>query len=514
VSRKLQLALAVGTACVAAAALAVPAGAAPPPSAPDAVAAASQSAASFVAAKPAVLKASANEQFVQQGVMSSAGLQYVSYERTFQGMPVIGGDFVVVTDKSGAVQDTSVAQDRAIGSLATIPKISAAKAMSVARKQLDRVDTAANPVLSVYALGDSPRLVWDTLVVGVSQGEFSSQSVYVDALTGAVVDSAEHVAHGTANSAINGPNPITIQTTSSGGRFLLRDPAHPTVQCQDAANNTTFSKTTDSWGNGNGTSRETGCADALFAAETEERMLTQWLGRNSFDGNGGGWPIRVGLQDLNAFYDGTQVQIGHNQANQWISAIDVVAHEHGHGIDDHTPGGISRRGTQEFVADTFGASTETFANEPSPFDVPDFLVGEEINLVGQGPIRNMFNPSALGDPNCFSSSIPNTEVHAAAGPGNHWFYLVAQGSNPTNGMPNSPTCNGSRVTGIGTRNAITIMYNAMLRKTTASGYPRYRLWTLQAAKALTPGNCTNFNTVKAAWNAISVPAQTGEPTCP
>jgi hypothetical protein len=153
VSRKFQLALAVGTACVAAAALAVPAGAAPPPSAPDALAAASQSAASFVAAKPAVLKASADEQFVQQGVVSSAGLQYVSYERTFHGMPVIGGDFVVVTDKSGAVQDLSVAQDRAIGSLSTIPKISAAKAMSVARKQMDRVDTAATPVLSVYALG-------------------------------------------------------------------------------------------------------------------------------------------------------------------------------------------------------------------------------------------------------------------------------------------------------------------------------------------------------------------------
>jgi len=244
-----------------------------------------------------------------------------------------------------------------------------------------------------------------------------------------------------------------------------------------------------------------------------------WDGRGGFgrgggwDGNGGGWPIRVGLNDLNAFYDGTQIQIGHNQANQWISSIDVVAHESGHGIDDHTPGRISRRGTQEFVADVFGASTEWFANEPAQFDGPDFLVGEKINLVDSGPIRNMFNPSALGDPNCFSSAIPNTEVHAAAGPGNHWFYLLAEGSNPTNGQPTSPTCNGSTVTGIGVQSAVTIFYNAMLMKTTASGYPRYRLWTLTAAKNLTPGNCTNFNAVKAAWNAISVPAQSGEPTC-
>ncbi|MCU1687440.1 MAG: zinc metalloprotease, partial [Amycolatopsis sp.] len=33
------------------------------------------------------------------------------------------------------------------------------------------------------------------------------------------------------------------------------------------------------------------------------------------------------------------------------------------------------------------------------------------------------------------------------------------------------------------------------------------------AKNLFPGSCTQFNTVKAAWDAISVPAQAGDPTC-
>jgi Zn-dependent metalloprotease len=363
--------------------------------------------------------------------------------------------------------------------------------------------------------GSAPRLAWDARVTGFDGSEYSVQSVYVDALTGAVLGTQEHVSDGTGNTVWNGPTPVQIATTHSGSNFLLRDPAHPTEQCQDAANNRTFTKTTDTWGNGNATNRETGCADAMFVIQKENAMLSQWLGRNSFDGNGGGWPIRVGLNDENAFYDGTQVQVGHNTAGQWITSLDVVAHEHGHGIDDHTPGGISRGATQEFVADVFGASTEWFANEPAPFDTPDFLVGERINLVGTGPIRNMFNPSAINNnPNCFSSSVPNGEVHASAGPGNHWFYLVAEGTNPTNGQPTSPTCNNSRVTGIGVQAAVTIFYNAMLRKTTASGYPRYRLWTLQAAKALTPGNCTNFNTVKAAWNAVSVPAQAGEPACP
>ena len=241
-------------------------------------------------------------------------------------------------------------------------------------------------------------------------------------------------------------------------------------------------------------------------------MLTDWLGRNGMDGNGGAWPIRVGLNDENAYYDGTQVQIGHNTAGQWIGSIDVVAHEMGHGIDDHTPGGISGSGTQEFVADTFGAATEWFANELAPYDPPDFLVGEEVNLVGSGPIRNMYNPSALGDPNCYSSSIPGAEVHAAAGPGNHWFYLLVAGHRPTASRPARPaTARRSPASGI--QKAIRIMYNAMLMKTSSSSYLKYRTWTLTAAKNLYPGSCTEFNTVKAAWDAVSVPAQSGDPTC-
>ena len=68
----------------------------------------------------------------------------------------------------------------------------------------------------------------------------------------------------------------------------------------------------------------------------------------------------------------------------------------------------------------------------------------------------MYNPSALGDPNCWSRRIKNTEVHAAAGPLNHWFYLLSQGSN---GSPAVPTCNGSTVTGLGIQTAGKIFYN-------------------------------------------------------
>jgi Zn-dependent metalloprotease len=285
----------------------------------------------------------------------------------------------------------------------------------------------------------------------------------------------------------------------------------PSLVCQNAATNATFTGADDVWGDGNPATRETGCVDAFYSAEMERQMLSAWDGRNGMNGSGGWVPTRVGLDDINAYYDGSQVQIGHNTANQWIGSLDVVAHEYGHGIDDKTPGGISRGGTQEFVADTFGAATEWYADNPA--DTPDYTVGEEINLVGSGPIRVMYNPSLAGDANCYSKRVAAGEVHAAAGPGNHWFYLVAEGSNPTNGQPASPTCNGATVTGIGIQKSEQIMYNAMLLKTSRSSYLTYRTWTLTAAKNLFPGSCTEFNTVKAAWDAVRVPAQKGDPTC-
>jgi Zn-dependent metalloprotease len=473
---------------------------------------AADAAATLVASRAPALHASADDAFVQRQVISSAGLKYVQYDRTYKGLPVYGGDFVVATNDSGQVLSTSVAQDTAINLASITPVVSKAKAESAARAQLATVDSVAPATLITYALG-TPRLAWESTVSGRDADGPSKLSVIVDALTGAVLHTQEHVLNGDATSGWNGPSPVHIDTTQSGSTFSMRDPSLTNVSCQNASGNTVFSGPDDLWGNGNPTDRETGCADALFALQTEKKMLSQWLGRNGFDGTGGGWPVRVGLNDLNAFYDGSQVQIGHNQSNQWISSIDVVAHEHGHGIDDHTPGGISGGGTQEFVADVFGTATEWFANEPSQFDGPDYTIGERINLVGNGPIRNMYNPSALNHPNCYSSSIPGTEVHAAAGPGNHWFYLLAEGSNPTNGQPTSSTCNNSAVTGLGIQKAVKIFYNAMLTKTSGSSYLRYRTWTLTAAKNLFPGSCAEFNTVKAAWDAVSVPAQSADPTC-
>ncbi|MFJ1703834.1 M28 family peptidase [Kitasatospora sp. NPDC088346] len=368
--------------------------------------------------------------------------------------------------------------------------------------------------LVVRVKDGSARLAWETVLTGRTATAPSHPHVFVDARTGEVVDSYDDVRAGTITSKWNGPSPLTISTTASGSTYSLRDPARPGLSCADYSSGQVFSKSGDSWGTGSATSKETGCADVMWAAQKEWDMLRDWLGRNGHNGNGGSWPVKVGLNDVNAYWDGSSISIGHNNANEWIAAMDVVGHEFGHGIDQYTPGGANNEsGLGEATGDIMGALTEAYANEPAPYDAPDYTVGEMINLVGSGPIRVMYNPSQVGgNPNCYSASIPTTEEHAAAGPLNHWFYLLAEGSAPGGGKPSSPTCNSSSVTGIGIRDAGRVFYGGMLLKTSGMTYKRYRTATLTAAKNLDPG-CTMFNRAKAAWDAVSVPAQSGDPAC-
>lgn len=509
----LIVALAAGTVAASAMVAATGPAAAAPLDPAAAAALASDKADALVAGRPAILHAGSNETFQQQKVIQSSGLNYVPYKRTYKGLPVEGGDFVVVTDAAGQTKATSVAQSAPIGELGTTAKITGTAAAATAKAQLKTVNMVEDTKLVVLAEeGQAARLAWQTTVAGTNAEGPSRLTVDVDAATGQVLRTTERVIDvaGTGTGWINGS--VTIDTTQSGSSYLLQDPSHTSIRCQNSSGNATFSGPDNVWGNGSGTDRETGCVDAFYVAQKQYAMLSSWLGRNGQNGNGGAWPIRVGLNDQNAYYDGTQIQIGKNTAGQWIASADVVGHELGHGIDDTTPGGISRSGTQEFVADTIGAATEWFINNPN--DAPDYQVGEEVNLVGSGPIRYMYNPSLAGDSNCYSSSTPGSEVHAAAGPGNHWFYLMAEGTNPANGQPASTRCSGSgAITGLGIQNAMKIMYNAMLMKTSSSSYLKYRTWTLTAAKNLFPNSCDQFNTVKAAWDAVNVPAQSADPTC-
>ncbi|MEU1389274.1 M4 family metallopeptidase [Nonomuraea sp. NPDC005730] len=452
---------------------------------------------------------------LSSNVAGTYGLQYLTYERTYKGLPVYGGEVVVGTDRAGQVIQQVVTGQTAKIKVGTEPSVTGRQAAATARALLPQVDEVTTAKLVVHATSATPKLAWRVQVAGrTATGRPSVLDVFVDARSGSLIDKFDKVHEGTGRGFYNGT--VTIDTSGSAGSYRMVDTTRPGLQC-GGQNGSAYTKSSDSWGNGSGTDLETACVDALYAAQMEWNMLRDWLGRNGHSGTGRSFPIRVGLNDVNAFWNGSYTTFGHNQAgNQQATPMDVVGHEFGHSVFTNTPGGDNGNnevgGLNESTGDIFGALTEAYANNPN--DPPDYQVGEEVNLVGNGPIRYMYNPSQVGDPNCYSTAIPTTEVHAAAGPQNHWFYLLAEGNNPGGGKPSSPICQGgpSSVTGVGIQKAGKIFMGTLQAKTQPWTHAKARVASLNAAKALFPNSCVEFNTVKSAWDAVSVRG-TSDPTC-
>lgn len=473
--------------------------------------AAATAADAYVGRHGAAFRKSGGDDFVRAAVQAgSRGTYYVAYERTYRGLPVIGGDFVVAVDAESKATGATSGQERVIQLDSVTATVPAATARQQARAQVGTATSASAPRLVVFAQG-TPRLAWETVVNGRHEGHPTKLHVITDARTGAFVDSWDEVVMGTGSGYYNGS--VTIGTSGSGSSWSIVDGGRSGQQC-GGQNGAAYTGTDDAWGTGAATNLETACVDVQYAQNKEWDMLSAWLGRSGIKGNGTGYPARVGLADVNAYFNGSFTNYGHSQDNaRQLTAIDIVAHENGHGIFATTPGGSTgdneTGGMNESTGDIFGALTEFYANNPN--DPGDYLVGEEADLVGQGPIRNMANPGALGDPNCWTSSIKNTEVHAAAGPLNHWFTLLSVG---TGGNPSSPTCNSSTVAGVGIQTAGKIFYNGLLMKNSYWDHADARVATLTAVKNLYPTDCAKYASVKAAWDAVSVPAQSGEPGAP
>ncbi|MFI8104611.1 M4 family metallopeptidase [Streptomyces sp. NPDC086023] len=457
------------------------------------------------------LRHGADEELVRTSVTPWAnGLYYAGYQRTYRGLPVVGGDAVVLTDSTGRVRNVAAAPAPAIrtGTKATV---SAAAATATARRQLARTESATRPALTVLLKDGRALLTWHTRVSGrTAKNAPSVLDTYVDARTGAIARATEKVSHADGRGYHNGN--VTIDTAASS----MTDPNRSGFRC-GGQNGSAYTGSSP-WGNGGANDLVTACVDIMYAAQRESDMLKQWFGYNGINGQGGMVPARAGLTEVNAYYDGSKTTYGRNQngTNQ-LTGIDVVAHEYGHEIFDKTPGSAGNSnengGLNESTGDIFGALTEHFANNPN--DTPDYTVGEKLNFLGDNkPIRYMYNPSLHNnDPNCYNQLTSNTEVHAAAGPQNHWFYLLAEGSNPGGGKPASPICSGgpSSVTGIGIQKAGKIFMGALLSKTSSWNHLAARKATLASAKN-TYGS-TECLAVKAAWDAIRVPAQSGETDC-
>jgi Zn-dependent metalloprotease len=100
------------------------------------------------------------------------------------------------------------------------------------------------------------------------------------------------------------------------------------------------------------------------------------------------------------------------------------------------------------------------------------------------------------------------DVHLSAGVGDHFFYLLSEGSGKKtiNGMKyDSSTCDGKDITGIGRDVAAKIWYQALTRYfTSGTDYGSARAAVANAATDLFGASSKELAAVNAAWDAVNV----------
>ncbi|MFE0736543.1 M4 family metallopeptidase [Streptomyces sp. NPDC058855] len=461
---------------------------------------------------------SGREKLVVRDVVKDAdGTVHTRFERTYDGLPVLGGDLVVHRKKSGAHAAT-----KATGARISVPTTTAAVPAAAAGKAAlaSGENQAENPTSTrkvIWAATGRPTLAWETVVTGLQHdGTPSERHVVTDATTGKELYSYEAVATGTGHTQYSGQ--VTLGTAPS---YTLTDTArggHKTYDLKGATSGTgtLFTNTTDIWGNGLATHRETAAADAHYGAAVTWDFYKNELGRNGIRGDGAAAYSRVhyGNAYVNAFWSDSCfcMTYGDGAGNaRPLTSLDVAGHEMTHGLTSATAGlrySKESGGLNEATSDILGTSVEFYAANAA--DTGDYLIGEKIDIRGNGtPLRYMDKPSRDGSSaDYWSSSLGRLDVHHSSGPANHFFFLLAEGSGArtVNGVSyNSPTYDNSTLTGIGREKAYKIWYKALSTYMTSSTtYAGARTATLSAATDLYGAGSAEYNAVAAAWAAVNV----------
>ena len=492
-----------------------------------------RSAIDAVRAHPDAAKVGAAQRFrVVDALVDPNGSTHVRMTRTYHGLRVLGGDLVVHRTASGAWRGTSQTLDRKLR-MSVTPTVLRSTAVQRALGAITSIvnqRVQAVPKLVVDATA-RPRLAWAVTSLGRQKdGTPSRITSYVNARTGTLIRSEQHIetVDGTGRTLYSGNVPL--QVTLSGGTYSLKDPTRGGTYTNDVANKTDsvvctlfgfgcqvgtiVTSTSSTFGNNTNANRASAAADAQYGTNVTWDYYKNVHGRNGiFNTGAGSWNrVHYGKNYVNAFWDGTKMTYGDGNGTTFgpLVSLDVAGHEMSHGVTENsanlTYSGESG-GLNESTSDIFGTLVEFYANNAN--DPGDYLIGEEFDLAKHLGFRRMDDPDSDGSSaNCWSSSVGNLDVHYSSGVGNHFFYILSEGtgSKTIGGVVHSTTsCNGSSVTGIGKDAAGRIWYRALtVYMTSSTNYAGARTASLNAARDLYGAGSTQYNAVAAAWSAVNV----------
>ncbi|WP_251091886.1 M4 family metallopeptidase [Streptomyces sp. Caat 7-52] len=477
----------------------------------------------------------AQEKLVVKGVVKdNDGTVHTRYERTYAGLPVLGGDLVVHTPPASLAKgtvSTTFNNKRKIqvrSTAATFTKSAAQTKALKAAKALDaKTPTTDSARKVIWAGAGTPKLAWETVVGGFQDDGTPSQlHVITDATTGKELYRYQAIKTGTGNTQYSGT--VTLGTSLSGSTYQLNDTTrggHKTYNLNrgTSGTGTLMTDADDVWGDGTGSNTQTAGADAAYGAQETWDFYKNTFGRSGIRNDGVAAYSRVHYSSgyVNAFWDDSCfcMTYGDGSGNTHaLTSLDVAGHEMTHGVTSNTAGleySDESGGLNEATSDIFGTGVEFYANNSN--DVGDYLVGEKIDINGDGsPLRYMDKPSKDGgSADSWYSGVGNLDVHYSSGPANHMFYLLSEGSGTKviNGVTyNSPTSDGVAVTGIGRAAALQVWYKALTTYMTSStNYADARAAALRAASDLYGANSTQYAGVGNAFAGINVGSHINPP---
>ncbi|MFI6686948.1 M4 family metallopeptidase [Streptomyces sp. NPDC050485] len=459
------------------------------------------------------------------------GTTHTRYERTYDGLPVLGGDLIVDHSSAGQTQNVIKANRAELKGVATsapsnAPATATSQALKAAKaagSKADKADSAPRKV--IWMVQGAPTLAYETVVGGVQDDGTPNQlHVITDAKTGAKLHQWQGIETGIGNTHYSGQ--VTLGTSQSGSSYTLNDSGrggHKTYDLNHGSSGTgsLFTQNNDTWGDGTTSNAATAGADAAYGAGVTWDFYKNVFGRSGIRGDGVAAYSRVhyGNAYVNAFWDDSCFCMTYGDGtgdNDPLTSLDVAGHEMTHGVTAATAGlnyADESGGLNEATSDIMGTSVEFYANNPAA--PGNYLIGEQININGNGtPLRYMDKPSKDGSSaDSWYAGVGNLDVHYSSGPANHWFYLASEGSGAKtiNGFNyDSPTSDGQPVTGIGRDKAQLIWYKALTTKFNSStDYAGARAGTIAAATELYGANSAEVTNVTNAWAAINVGARAG-----
>jgi Zn-dependent metalloprotease len=492
---------------------------------------------------------------VRQVEAMGGGASSVRSQQYFQGVRVLGGELILRQSPGRSPEAVADALVRDLH-IASDPSLEVREALAIAHvavapKAVYRVEPTAElvvfPVMRLVPKAGvrNPENAedFDEVVlrhepaylvhVELEQGEdIRHEDLLVQAHSGGILrhwSTLHTTAHeGRGKSQHSGS--VKLSTNAFNGGFELRDLGragnHTTnMNGGTSGNGSVYASALDEWGDGlnysaasgsTSANGQTAAVDAHYGMQVTWDFLSKVMGRNGIDGTGRTVFSRVHYSTSydNAFWSDACfcMTFGDGSMFKTLTAMDVAAHEMGHGVCATTANlayvGESG-GLNEANSDIIGTMVEFYAlgAQGQGTVIPDtggnWTIGEQLATANfPTPLRYLQKPSLDGrSPDAWSATLGSLDVHFSSGPMNRAFYFLSQGSSASASNAAYSSYLPAGMSGLGNDKAMRIWWRTLTtRLTSSSNYLAARTGAIAAAKELYGAGSAEE---KAVWNAFA-----------